>query len=289
MKKILLVLLLFFSSCTFHFSPEKDNSTDLSIQQKDTAKSIQLKDTAKNSIKLKKQYSQEKPDEVEKTFNPLPPPPPYDKNTEVVVLGYKKREKTSSKPTYSTSDFIDKTPKSETKPDNKTVNVDNGVGLAAFSIPDTMELGKCYIIKIRINRDTTAKVTITSQLSHSTTSVIKVTSTMEVKLIDPEPTPAFNIVKIGSNDVQLVDVDTYTEWTYNVCPIKRGPHSLNLIISIVRNDAKKDIVYNNSIVVKNNEVVVIKTFWEKYWQYLLSTFIFPLIIWLWKRKNKEED
>lgn len=109
---------------------------------------------------------------------------------------------------------------------------------------------------------------------------------MEVEIVDPTSN-SFLIVK-NNSDVQLVDTTDYTEWVYNVTPNKSGRLKLNVIVSIIREKGKKQIVYFDNVYVKSNPVIVVETFWEKYWQWCFSTLIIPFGIWLWNRKKKRK-
>jgi hypothetical protein len=113
---------------------------------------------------------------------------------------------------------------------------------------------------------------------------------MEVVVIDPSQSESknFNILKQNS-DKQLVDDDDYTEWVYSVQPLKSGNLKLNIIVSIIKDDNLKQVVYFNTTYVKSNTGVVVKTFWEKNWQYLLSTIIIHFIIFIYKNRKKNNE
>ena len=162
-------------------------------------------------------------------------------------------------------------------------------GKLIYSIPDTMKLGTIYTINIRIKKNIN-NVKIIDSLYKQKVIDIKVNNLMEVVVIDPSPTESknFNILKQNS-DKQLIEDDNYTEWIYSVQPLKSGNLKLNIIVSIIKDDNLKQVVYFNSTYVQSNTAVVVKTFWEKYWQWLLSTIIIPFIVFIYKsRKNNEE-
>jgi len=162
-------------------------------------------------------------------------------------------------------------------------------GKLIYSIPDTMKLGNTYTITIRIKKNTN-NVKIIDSLYKQKIVDIKVTNSMEVVVIDPSPSESknFNILKQNS-DKQIIDDDDYTEWVYSVQPLKSGNLKLNIIVSIIKYDNLKQVVYFNTTYVKSNTGVVVKTFWEKNWQWLLSTIIIPFIIFIYKNRKKNNE
>lgn len=176
----------------------------------------------------------------------------------------------------------------------KTRNISNDEivlpGILAYHIPDTMSVHTDYTVKIRITRTKdTNKIKITSNIGGSvTTEIIKTTEKMYVDLIDSSPDSSFIIKKINDNE-QMVDSSDYTEWVYSVRPIKNGDKKLSLVISIIKDGNKKQIVYSDTIHVKDNIVKDVKTFWGKYWQWLFTTFLIPIFIYFWKKRDKKNN
>jgi hypothetical protein len=111
---------------------------------------------------------------------------------------------------------------------------------------------------------------------------------MYVDLIDSSPDSSFIIKKISDNE-QMVDSSDYTEWIYSVRPIKNGDKKLSLVISIIKGDNKKQIVYSDTIHVKDNIVKNVKIFWVKHWQWLFTTFLIPIFIYFWKKRDKKNN
>ena len=165
------------------------------------------------------------------------------------------------------------------------------IGLVVYNIPDTMVLGSCYIVKIRINRDTTEQTDIKKDIKQIHTSKIRTSERMEVLIVDPLPEnkKAFDIKNtLGDDKSQFVEKDDYTEWVYNICPIRSGDYQLSVVISMVKGDNKKDKSYLSNVTVRNNPIVVVESFWEKYWQWLMTTLILPFVIWIFNRLKKKE-
>ena len=164
------------------------------------------------------------------------------------------------------------------------------LGVISYSIPDTMVLGNCYDIRIRIKQHSWKTINIQVGLKNPTTSSIKTSSKMEVSLIDPLPIQhkAFEIIKTNS-DVQLIDSSDYTEWIYNVCAIRNGNFHMNLVVSIIKDGANKNFVYENNILIKNNEAVKIESIWNKNWQWIFSVVLFPVLAWGWKKSTEKKQ
>ena len=214
--------------------------------------------------------------------HPAPPPPPPIE--EVETSNSVERSETNSPieevKNTSTGQKKGKTPiKLPKKNEYK-------FGKLVYDIPDTMILKKVYTIIFRINRDTN-DISITNNLGPKTKiKNIKSSDEMEVEIVDPTSN-SFLIVK-NNSDIQLIDSTGYTEWVYDITPNKSGKLKLNIIVSTIRKNGKKQVVYFDDVYVKSNPIVVVKTFWEKYWQWIFSTIFIPLTIWLYNRKKKKK-
>ena len=92
---------------------------------------------------------------------------------------------------------------------------------------------------------------------------------MEVTLKDEDPDddPSFKISKINS-DQQIIENSGYTEWIFNIQPLKRGDKKLNLVISVFKGDRSKQIVYTDIIFIKDS--ALIKTFQVNHNLYIKS-------------------
>ena len=161
-------------------------------------------------------------------------------------------------------------------------------GRIVYKIPDIMKVRSTYKVLVRIAKSR-ATISLYDSLSGDVrTSKIPVTETMEVKLIDvsPKDRKSFDIVELN-NAVQLIENgDTYTEWTWGVTPIRVGNSNLKIVVSVIKNDNRKDIVYEDTVMVEKDILVQILFFLEKYWQILLTSIILPLIVYFYKKRNK---
>lgn len=164
-----------------------------------------------------------------------------------------------------------------------TIDVDIKLGMLLYQIPDTMIHGKPHTIRVRINRDTSNKILSQDLPRSNRITIIKTTSKMEVNIVDPS-SGSFKIVKSNSEQ-QLVE-DDYTEWIYDVTPIKNGHLKLNLVVSIIKNDNKKQVVYFDNVFVKSNPKATISDFISENWKWLCTTIFIPLLTWWWNKKRK---
>jgi hypothetical protein len=177
------------------------------------------------------------------------------------------------------------TPETIIKKKNVSQSID--LGEVVYKVPDTMIVFTTYKITVRISKKS-GTIDITENLDGKITkSSIKTSSKMEVMLVDPNGDSSFKIKQIN-NDQQVIDSLGYTEWIFSVTPLKSGNRSLNLVISIISSDGKKQKVYNDVVHIKSSISKEATTFWNKYWQWLFTTFLIPIFVFIWKRKNKKD-
>ena len=165
---------------------------------------------------------------------------------------------------------------------NSTTNVNSqsDLGQVIYKVPDTMQVMKNYDIIVRISRSNT-NVEISQNLNGKViTKSIKTSHTMQVELVDPTG-DSFKISEVNS-EKQMVD-SSYTEWIFNVTPLKSGKNKLNLVISIFKNDDVKQTVYSDEIYVQANAPAQIKSFWYENWKWSMEKIIIPILAWLFGR------
>lgn len=177
-------------------------------------------------------------------------------------------------------------------------------GLIAYSVPDEMTVGENYNVKIRITKDSTQKkmlvigdnkipINDTTVQSTITIESIRVSSIMSASLT----TDSEENFKIASKSTETQNIEQlgYTEWEWNVMPLKSGEHELKLIIKvrITSEDGEKSfkdiVVFEKNVFAKKNISYSIKNLFNKYWQWSLSTLIIPFIVWLYNRKKKKKE
>jgi hypothetical protein len=165
---------------------------------------------------------------------------------------------------------------------NSTTNVNSqsDLGQVIYKVPDTMQVMKNYDIIIRISRSNT-NVEISQNLNGKViTKNIKTSHTMQVELVDPTG-ECFKVSEVNSQK-QIVD-SSYTEWRFNVTPLKSGNNKLNLVVSIFKNDDVKQTVYSDEIYVQANAPAQIKSFWYENWKWSMEKIIIPILAWLFGR------
>lgn len=164
-------------------------------------------------------------------------------------------------------------------------------GRIVYKIPNVMKIRSTYKIIVRISKSKATVSLYDSLQGNVMTSKIPVTETMEVKLIDlsPSDNKSFHIAD-GNSGVQIIeDGDTYTEWSWSVTPLIVGNSKLKIVVSVIRDNNKKDIVYEDVVEVEKDVLVQILFFLKKYWQVLMTSIALPFIIWIYKRiKEKKE-
>ncbi|MEM7513088.1 MAG: hypothetical protein AAF388_19320, partial [Bacteroidota bacterium] len=144
----------------------------------------------------------------------------------------------------------------------KSLSTNKGSGHILYQIPGVMQLMEEASCRIRISFDKeTLKEGLESEEGVSIQS-IRVAEVMQVHLIDPGETPAFQI-RTFSEAEQWIDEGAFTEWVFYVKPVKEGTHNLLLkvaVIELVRGkERKREIVLEESIQVMasiDNPVIV---------------------------------
>lgn len=164
-------------------------------------------------------------------------------------------------------------------------------GRIVYKIPNVMKIRATYKVFVRISKSK-ATVSIYDSLSGEVmTSRIPVTETMECKLIDisVKGKKSFEIVS-DNNGIQIIESgDTYTEWSWNVTPIRVCNTKLKIIVSIIKNDNKKDIVYEDTVEIERDIKEQVIFFLEEYWKWIITTFIIPFVVWWWKNRKKKNS
>ncbi|MBK7362818.1 MAG: hypothetical protein IPJ01_11020 [Micavibrio sp.] len=164
-------------------------------------------------------------------------------------------------------------------------------GRIVYRIPNIMKVRSTYKVLVRISKSKATVSLYDSLQGTIMTSKIPVTETMEVKLIDlsSNDNKAFHISD-GNSGVQIIESgDTYTEWSWSVTPIITGNSRLKIVVSVIRDNNKKDIVYEDTVEVEKDFLVQIMFFFKKYWQVLMTSIAVPFIVWIYKRRKEKKE
>jgi hypothetical protein len=175
-------------------------------------------------------------------------------------------------------------------------------GLIAYSVPNEMHVGEDYLVKVRISKqnDKTVllvgdrEIPISDNLEDVRVESITVSPIMSASLLSSKRD--FEITTL-STEIQNIDDEGYTEWSWSVIPLQGGENNLKLNVKIrIQEEGKdyyKDItVFERKIKVKSNLGSSIKDFIFNNWEWFMGVIFIPLFQWLWllwKRKKEEKD
>jgi hypothetical protein len=177
-------------------------------------------------------------------------------------------------------------------------------GLIAYSVPSEMQVGDDYLVKVRISKqnDRTVllvgdrEIPISDNLEEVKVESITVSPIMSASLLSSKRD--FEITTL-STEIQNIDDEGYTEWSWSVIPLQGGENNLKLNVKIrIQEEGKdyyKDItVFERKIKVKSNLGSSIKDFVLNNWEWFMGAIFIPIFQWfwlLWKRKkeDKKED
>ena len=148
-------------------------------------------------------------------------------------------------------------------------------GKILFNPPEVMKVGVKERVEVRISK------TITEDLTKglrgrgvAQIEGIRVGTFMKVRLTGDN----FNI-KVLSHEEQLVSGEGFTQWDFDVVPLKSGIQSLLLTVTVrikIPNygEERKDYpVFERKITVEVNPIYSITNFIEKNWQWIITTVI----------------
>lgn len=133
------------------------------------------------------------------------------------------------------------------------VNVTNNVktfsstdnGHVAYKIPNVMSLRTTYQVIVRISK---SNMYIYDSLNGTVkTTIIPLTKTMEVKLIDPSPSDSkmFNIVT-DNDSIQVIENNKdVTQWSWDVTPLRIGQAMLKIMVADITDEGKKEVIYED--------------------------------------------
>jgi len=186
-------------------------------------------------------------------------------------------------------DNITQDPLIITEVENRTTSTTNKGGHVLYKIPNEMTVRSTYQVIVRISKST---VHIYENLDGEiSTTTIPTTQTMGVKLIDSSPSDnkMFDVVE-NNRGVQLVeDNKEYTQWTWDITPIRSGTSKLKIVISIIKNSVVKETVYEDEVVVRADVTKSVPFFIATYWEWFISSLILPFIIWFYNKRKKKKD
>jgi len=127
-------------------------------------------------------------------------------------------------------------------------------GEILYRIPDTMPLGRetrC-LVRIALNADAIVE-NINFDEYVTLKPLSRVSDLMQVELLDPGKDPAFEVRSISSPE-QFVEDEGYTEWLFQVMPLRAGTFPLLIKVSVIElilgKERKKEIVLEEVVQVR---------------------------------------
>lgn len=155
------------------------------------------------------------------------------------------------------------------------------VGRILFNPPVDMRMGRTERVEVRVAQDETTNLTEGLQ-GRGTPEVepIKVSAFMKARLVGD----SFEITPLNEAE-QLVAGDTFTEWAWDVTPLKGGDQKLNLIVTVrlqlpsVGEETRDYPVIDRSIHVQVDPVFTAQRFLGANWQWLVTVIAIPIAGW----------
>lgn len=180
-----------------------------------------------------------------------------------------------------------------------TIVESSNLGLVAHSVPEKMQVGKTYTVRLRISKENNkiqlingngVSIADANVDSRITIASIRVEPVMSAKLISDS---SKMVIQSTSTLIQDIEEKGFTEWEWRLTPTKGGDIFLKIMVSVIVKSESgtitKDIpVYNEVLVVKSNYIFSIKLFIKEYWQWIMTTVIIPFIVWFYNRKKKRK-
>ena len=118
---------------------------------------------------------------------------------------------------------------------------------------------------------------------------IKVSKILIAKLIAPD----FIVTPITPEEQALTRTEP-TIWLWNLDPKEAGIFTADLVVTAVVKIDDQATVHNIKTFSKELKIEikpeqVIESWLEKYWQWLTTSFIAPVVVWLYKKRKKESE
>ena len=156
----------------------------------------------------------------------------------------------------------------------------------AYSIPGRANVQDTIKIQLLIDPQQGLK-SLLDALTIDGTKVgknIKISKVVIAKVTAPE----FIITEITPSE-QAISDDGSTEWLWSLEPKSSGKHQVNLSITAVVTVGDQNTVhhlktYDTIVDIEITSIQILSQWWDKYWQWVISTLLLPLGLWAWKKK-----
>lgn len=159
----------------------------------------------------------------------------------------------------------------------------------AFVLPETTNITEDIKAQLLIDPstdDVSKQLTVKGTVTKSTIQISKVAI---AKLTAPD----FDVVAITPEQQALTTTEP-TEWLWELQPKSAGTHDVQLTVTaVIKVDGDKSEhhlkTFEKSVTVQITPMQVIKAWLAKYWQWIVSTLIVPLGVWIYKEKIKKKS
>ena len=154
------------------------------------------------------------------------------------------------------------------------------LGQILFNPPQEMKVGKAERIEVRITQDLYAELKKGLKgRGHAEINIAKVGGFMKANLTGEH----FIINKLNEEE-QLVTGDEYTQWAWDVLPLKSGNRTIHLQISVkiilpTTVGRKDHPVIDNEVFVSVNPVFTTSQFVSRNWKWMVTALILPFLAW----------
>lgn len=159
----------------------------------------------------------------------------------------------------------------------------------AFSVPETANIAEDITVQLLLDPSKELKE-LEDNLTvpgNKTSKKVQISKIVVAKLTAPD-----FVVDNVTPDEQAVAQTAPTEWLWKLTPKSKGKHSVDLTITaVVKIDGKETKhhikTYEKQIIIEVLPQQLLGDLFNKYWQWLFSTLVLPLGLWLYKRHKKE--
>lgn len=162
-------------------------------------------------------------------------------------------------------------------------------GRILYNIPEKMKVGRAERVVVRIEKAATDAFEKNLEGSGNyEIDDIKVAPLMKVRLFGDGKMQILEV----SDPEQIVIGDYYSQWVWEVTPLKSGHTSISLVVSFKINipdqvDRYQDyVLFDKQINVEINPLFSIRSFIENYWQWLVVTILVPAVTFIYKKYFK---
>jgi hypothetical protein len=195
--------------------------------------------------------------------------------------------------TYAAQD-VDRGAPAPEQPASQDILAGLPMGRILFACPPEMRVETSERVEVRITGN--PKEDIMAGLEERGVPIetaAKISPVMKVTLT-PDEGDVFDVKSLSEGE-QLVGGDGFSQWVWSVTPLKSGTHNLYLTVNAVVNvpglgPQKKEIpVLTQAVRVRADAAYSISQFLHSNWQWLATTLVIPLGLWLWKRRSKKPE